>query len=638
LSRLSSTQIAAEVKRLADQLGRLWSGAYWVARLEELWKPGELRILSFLLLGTIFQTLVLRARRYFKHLETQPFYRRHVWCCLAAQLLQNSLPLLGAVVFVYAYARSQALYVAYAELRALVQLLAIWLFSRWWLDFLKIKFREASPGTFPPEAVALLRRLILLARLFGFAWVIIGGFLGNTAVTLRLLRIVFGFGLAGGILRLLRICIPLWGERLQAHNRWWAALKPAVVALGYSLAGGGLLLDLMGFDQLAYHWYASLGRSAVVLLWGGVTIRVLREWDSDINGAQAPGPRAVPKQAHPLRWFFIRVAWLATGAILLVSLLMAWDVKQGVIVGILRGLNYPIPFGGMEFRLLGLIYVMLILLVTLTGTRLWRRILRQKILADSGLEVGLQESVTAISIYVLWTLGILWALKAFGVSTTSMAVAFGALGIGLGFGLQNIFNNFISGLILLLERPIQVGDTIEINGIWATVTRINVRSTVVQTFDNASLIIPNSEFISNQLTNWSFKDLRLRRKITVGVAYGSDVERVRETLLEIARSNPLVLDTPQPDVLFSDFADSALIFKLRVWTTIDDCLKVETQIRFAIDRLFRERNIQIPFPQRDVHVRGPLQASPVEEQTPGPPQPAPTPAPPPAATTAEDRT
>ena len=193
-------------------------------------------------------------------------------------------------------------------------------------------------------------------------------------------------------------------------------------------------------------------------------------------------------------------------------------------------------------------------------TRLWRRILRQKILADSGLEIGLQESVTSISIYVLWTLGILWALKAFGVSTTSMAVAFGALGIGLGFGLQNIFNNFISGLILLLERPIQVGDTVEINGVWATVTRINVRSTVVQTFDNASLIIPNSEFISNQLTNWSFKDLRLRRKIIVGVAYGSDVERVRETLLEIARNNALVLDTPQPDVYFSDFADSALIF------------------------------------------------------------------------------
>ena len=288
LSRLSSAQILDETKQLAHHLRRLWPGAYWVARLEEIWQPGELRILSFILLGTIFLTLVFRTRRYFKHLETRPFYRRHVWCCLAAQLLQNSLPLLGVVVFLYAYARSQALYAAYPELRALVQLLVIWLFSRWWLDFLNIRFREAAPGSFPPEAITLLRRLILLARALGFFWVIIGGFLGNTAVILRLLRIVFGFGLAGGILRLLRICIPLWGERLQTDNRWWPALKSAFVALGYTLAGGGLLLDLMGFDQLAYHWYASLGRSAAVLLWGGVTIRVLQEWDSDINGAKAP--------------------------------------------------------------------------------------------------------------------------------------------------------------------------------------------------------------------------------------------------------------------------------------------------------------------------------------------------------------
>ncbi|MCF8051144.1 MAG: mechanosensitive ion channel [Desulfobacterales bacterium] len=219
------------------------------------------------------------------------------------------------------------------------------------------------------------------------------------------------------------------------------------------------------------------------------------------------------------------------------------------------------------------------------------------------MDAGLQDSITTITVYVIWMLGILVALHAFGLNTTSLAVGFGALGIGLGFGLQNIFNNFVSGIILLFERPIQVGDDVEINGTWATVKKINVRSTVVQTYDNASLIIPNADFVSSQVTNWSFKDKRLRRSITVGVAYGSDVTLVRDTLLEIGRSLPKVLKSPAPDVLFTDFGDSALIFRLRIWTDIDNMLSLETAIRFEIDRLFKERGIEISFPQRDIHIR-----------------------------------
>jgi small-conductance mechanosensitive channel len=202
------------------------------------------------------------------------------------------------------------------------------------------------------------------------------------------------------------------------------------------------------------------------------------------------------------------------------------------------------------------------------------------------------------------------ALNAFGVGGTSLTVAFGALSIGLGFGLQNIFNNFISGIILLFERPIQVGDAVEINGTWAEVKKINFRSTVVQTYDNASLIIPNSEFISSQVTNWSFRDLSLRIKISVGVAYGSDTELVRSSLLEIADRAAKVRPYPRPDVLFTDFGDSALIFVLRVWTDVDSMLAVGTAIRFEIDRVFRERKIEIAFPQRDVHIRSCAPAQP----------------------------
>jgi small-conductance mechanosensitive channel len=195
------------------------------------------------------------------------------------------------------------------------------------------------------------------------------------------------------------------------------------------------------------------------------------------------------------------------------------------------------------------------------------------------------------------TLGIL------GVNATSLAVVFGALSIGIGFGLQNIFNNFISGLILLFERPIQVGDYVEVGGLWAEVKQINVRATVVQTFDNASVIIPNSDFISQQVTNWSFKDQRMRRNIEVGVAYGSDIDLVEQTLVDIVKDHRRVLKYPKPEVLFIDHADSALIFRLRIWVHVDDFWSVPSKIRFDIDRRFRELGIEIAFPQRDLHIR-----------------------------------
>jgi small-conductance mechanosensitive channel len=144
---------------------------------------------------------------------------------------------------------------------------------------------------------------------------------------------------------------------------------------------------------------------------------------------------------------------------------------------------------------------------------------------------------------------------------------------------------------------------VEVGGLWAEVRKINVRSTVVQTFDNASVIIPNSEFISQQVTNWSFKDKRMRRNLDVGVAYGSDVNLVEKTLIEIALETSGVLKYPRPDVIFVDHADSALIFRLRIWVDVDDYWTVASRIRFDIDRRFRELAIEIAFPQRDLHIR-----------------------------------
>ncbi|MEE9342236.1 MAG: mechanosensitive ion channel domain-containing protein, partial [Gammaproteobacteria bacterium] len=184
----------------------------------------------------------------------------------------------------------------------------------------------------------------------------------------------------------------------------------------------------------------------------------------------------------------------------------------------------------------------------------------------------------------------------------------GALSVGIGFGLQNIVNNFVSGLILLFERPIKTGDWVVVGQTEGYVKRIRIRATQIQTFDRSDVIVPNSELISHQLTNWMYQNQHGRARIPVGVAYGSDTEKVKDLLLAVAADHSRVIKTsiaPEPNVLFLGFGDSALNFELRVFIyNISDRLSVVSELNFAIDKAFREQGIEIPFPQRDVHIRG----------------------------------
>jgi small-conductance mechanosensitive channel len=178
-----------------------------------------------------------------------------------------------------------------------------------------------------------------------------------------------------------------------------------------------------------------------------------------------------------------------------------------------------------------------------------------------------------------------------------------AFGVGIGFGLQSIVNNFVSGLILLFERPVRVGDSIELAGQWAEIKRIGLRATTVQTFDQADVIIPNAELITQQVTNWTLSSRQVRLVVPVGVAYGSDVPLVVDRLTACADSNGMVARTPAPQVLFLSFGESSLNFELRVWVEAENRLKVQSDLHREIDRSFREANIEIAFPQRDLHIR-----------------------------------
>src|SRR5881409_2699722 len=254
--------------------------------------------------------------------------------------------------------------------------------------------------------------------------------------------------------------------------------------------------------------------------------------------------------------------------------------------------------------------VQIFLLVALLIAVFWissrtKRFLFDRLLAQSGLDRSLQYAVAQVVSNVVLVVGIFIVLENTGIHLAALTVFAGAVGVGLGFGLQNIASNFISGLVILAERPITIGDRIEVAGIAGQVEHIRARSTVIRTNDNIMMIVPNTKFIDSPVTNWTYGDRRVRFRIPVGVAYGSDVPTVRDALLCVANKNPHTLKEPAPDVFLEQFGDSSIDFKLMVWSSEMSARpsRYRSDLNFAIVEKFREAGIEFPFPQRDVHIR-----------------------------------
>jgi small-conductance mechanosensitive channel len=228
----------------------------------------------------------------------------------------------------------------------------------------------------------------------------------------------------------------------------------------------------------------------------------------------------------------------------------------------------------------------------------------EAILSRRQFDAGARISIARLIHYILVTTGFLLALVVLGLELTKLTIVLSALGIGIGFGLQAIVNNFICGIILLFERPVRVGDFIEVGGEWVVVKKIGLRSTTVQNFDWADVIVPNGDLITNQVVNWTLSDRSVRIVIPVGVERGSDVPLVMETLRQCAASNEKVSKLPEPMILFTGFGESALTFELRVWTLdVSDKLELDSALHQEINRKFQEAGIAIAFPQRDIHIR-----------------------------------
>lgn len=268
-------------------------------------------------------------------------------------------------------------------------------------------------------------------------------------------------------------------------------------------------------------------------------------------------------------------------------------------------LTREFKLGSIQISLLALIEFLVLISIVFLVAKVVRHLLLSRLLSRTNMSTGLQKVLARFVGYFVIFIGLFISFRILQIDLSGLAFLAGALGLGLGFGLQNIISNFVSGLIILAERPIQVGDRIDVGGLQGDVVEINARSTKIITNDNITIIVPNSEFISSRVINWSHGDRKVRFNIPVGVAYSSDPRKVEKALLEVAADVPDVLKTPPPVVRFASFGDSALNFELCVWTEsmVQHKAKLTSEVNFRIFDRFQKLGIEIPFPQREVHIK-----------------------------------
>ncbi len=279
-----------------------------------------------------------------------------------------------------------------------------------------------------------------------------------------------------------------------------------------------------------------------------------------------------------------------------------------------------VSFGDFKVDLSQILFLIFFVVLLFLFSRLIKMILIRKVLSRYVKEPGTAKATASIVQYFIIVIGLFIIIQTAGINLSTLTLLGGALGVGIGFGLQNVTNNFISGVIILFERPIKEGDYIEVGDIRGNVVKISPRSTTVLTNDNISVIVPNSDFISSTVINWSHTDRNVRFNFPVGVSYNEDPKKIRKILLEIVHNNPHVLKSPPPDLIFDDFGDSSLDFLLRVWTNdhITKPIVLKSMLYYDIFEAFRKHNIEIPFPQRDLHLRSGFEATPKNEENQSP--------------------
>lgn len=308
-------------------------------------------------------------------------------------------------------------------------------------------------------------------------------------------------------------------------------------------------------------------------------------------------PRTV---AYWLRWQMVLISL----GLFLYSCLYAFRIQTEVVNSFQALWEARFTVGTTTITAQSLTLCLLFLAGTWLLIRISRAVLEEEILPRLRLSAGMPFAITTIVRYVIAVVGFVFALLALGLDVAKVSVLAGALGVGIGFGLQNIVNNFISGIILLFERPVHLDDVIELNNLRGSISRIGIRSSTVRTAQGAEVIVPNADLISKEVINWTLSDRRRRLAIPIGVAYGTNPEKMLALLLDTARASPDTLDDPEPIAIFKAFGESTLDFQLDVWIQrYEDNNRIGSDLRIALCQRLAEAGIEIPFPQQDVHIR-----------------------------------
>ena len=382
------------------------------------------------------------------------------------------------------------------------------------------------------------------------------------------------------------------------HRVFVIGIRACIALLAVSLVA-----NIFGFVSLAqvFGLLALVGPVVAAVLYSAVRVLALI-LDIVLHTLRARAlldVRADAVERWGIRVLALLATWLWLRAIL--QIFAVYDAVIGIASNLLQ---LHIGIGRIRFTLGDAIGVLLVLLVGYALANALTFLLKNLVLPRLPLQRGVPYAVSTITYYILLLLVALAALSSAGVELNKVTVLTGALGVGLGFGLQNIVNNFVSGLILLFERPIHVGDTVEVGGLLGVVRRIGARSSTVVTFQGAEVIVPNSNLLSNQVINWTLSSQWRRVDVPIRVAYGNDPERVIKLLVGVAESHPGVLLQRPPAAFFMGFGESSLNFELRFWSAWQDTwFQLQSDVTVAVAKALQEAGIEIPFPQRDLHLR-----------------------------------
>ncbi len=345
----------------------------------------------------------------------------------------------------------------------------------------------------------------------------------------------------------------------------------------------------------------------------GLHLLLRRLWQRRFPRALAPLAMDGERSDRSSR-FLLRVAllllqtgvWVGTTAAVMNLFPASRRLSAGAVAGAEGLLTVPfLPLGARSYSLQDVVVLVLLFVALTQAVGVLQSLLRKRVLRYTGMSAGGQEAVAFVARYGLLVVGTLVLLQLWGLDLTSLTLFASVLGVGVGLGLQGISKNFLSGLIIIFERPIQVGDFVEIGDLQGSVVSLGLRSTKVTTLDGVTIIVPNSEFLESRVVNWSHGSPVSRLQVPVGVAYGSDTTAVREALIAACHGNAGVLVKPPPQVFFSSFGDSSLNFTLLVWTGEPRRqYEIVSDLNFRIEALLRQHGITVPFPQRDLHLGG----------------------------------